>query len=681
MAEKTKKSFFETGLMRSKIKSRTVSLFPEAGLGYLLGPILALVGNGVVNIWLIQYWDKVLGLGSWAPLFETLLPIISAIVIIIGNVLVGKLMERKPSLAGKARPLILISVPFLLIAMLALFLVPFPEAAKESTLIADMAAGKVWIENGALKGSPTVTGGLLASIFIAVGYNLYYAIAWPIYYTSHSALVNLSTRDSGKRGLLGTAIMAAQLGAAGVSGMFGGLLVDLLGLLPKYNYSAAYIELKKLGDVTFTNDFVEAIQDPAYTTVISREQANQKWTILMIVMVVALIIGCLLEYYFTRERITEENIKNAEAAAANGQAQAEPKKVTMSQQIKICMKDKYWWMLMIFWFLYQFGGMMKNNDMSFFSQALTGGNTVSSIINTVGAVPTALGMVIVWPLAAKLTKSKTIALGGVVAALAAGASFICLGFVGNVGAITGISVASFCIKALGTAPAMYISIALMGNILDHQEAVHGVRTDGFTMAVYGSIMVAMSGICNGIIVGLNAAFPDSRAFLHTFLAFGVEGVCYLIIALMFVFMNVEKFTNVDNKAIIADQKAEVLAAGGEWVEPDVRAKQEEEENARLVEEARVEQLKVDCEKKGLNFEEENAKALAKKAEADEKASKKKADAEAKKQAKLDAMSEEQKAAAAKKAEEKKAKQDEKDAAALEDLNKIRQGIGRPAIEG
>lgn len=325
--------------------------------------------------------------------------------------------------------------------------------------------------------------------------------------------------------------------------------------------------------------------------------------------------------------------------------------------------------------------MMKNNDMSFFSQALTGGNTVSSIINTVGAVPTALGMVIVWPLAAKLTKSKTIALGGVVAALAASASFICLGFVGNVGAITGISVASFCIKALGTAPAMYISIALMGNILDHQEAVHGVRTDGFTMAVYGSIMVAMSGICNGIIVGLNAAFPDSRAFLHTFLAFGVEGVCYLIIALMFVFMNVEKFTNVDNKAIIADQKAEVLAAGGEWVEPDVRAKQEEEENARLVEEARVEQLKVDCEKKGLNFEEENAKALAKKAEADEKASKKKADAEAKKQAKLDAMSEEQKAAAAKKAKEKKAKQAEKDAAALEDLNKIRQGISRPAIEG
>ena len=661
MAEKTKKSFFETGLMRSKIKSQTVSLFPEAGLGYLLGPILALLGNGVINIWLIQYWDKVLGLGTWAPLFETLLPILSAIIIVIGNIIVGRLMERKPSLAGKARPLILLGMPVILVAMLLLFLVPFPGAAKETA-----AAG-------------SFEGGMLASIFIAVGYNLYYAFAWPMYYTSHSALVNLSTRDGGKRGLLGTAIMAAQLAAAGVSGMAGGFLVDVIGLLPKYEYTVLKDGALK---TVVTNDLGEATADGvlSYNILISRETANGKWTILMIVMIVALILGCLLEYFFTRERITEENIKNAEAVGGNDN-KAEAKKVSMGQQIKICMKDKFWWMLMIFWFLYQFGGMMKNNDMSFFSQALTEGNSVSSVINTVGAVPTALGMVIVWPLAAKLTKSKTIALGGVVAALAAAASFACLGFIGNVGAITGISVASFCIKALGTAPAMYISIALMANVLDHQEAVHGVRTDGFTMAVYGSIMVAMSGLCNGIIVGLHAAFPsiEQRRILHTFLAFGVEGICYLIIAIMFIFMNVEKFTNVDNKAIVADQKAEILAAGGQWVEPDVRAKAEEEENARLVEEARVNQLKIDCEKKGLNFEEENAKFLKQKEEADAKAAQKKADAEAKKQAKLDAMTPEQKQAMEDKKAAKAAKQAEKDAEALVELNKIRAGIGRPAV--
>ena len=697
MAEKTKKSFFETPLMRTKIKSRTVSLFPEAGLGYLLGPVLALFCNGVVNIWLVQYWHNVIGMGSWAPWLETVIPLASSVIIIIGNLLVGRLMERKPSLAGKARPLILLGMPIIAVALVLLFIIPVPGAANEETIL-----------QGLITGQTSMEGGLLASIFAAVGYNLFYAFAWPMYYTSHSALVNLSTRDSGKRGLLGTAIMAAQLGAAGVSGMFGGIIVDALGLLPVYTYDNTYAYANKLlseadmkaveaGTKTlvpglensvksaFTNDFtqVQKLSGAEYSITISREAANQKWVILMIVMIAALIIGCLLEYFFTRERITEEQIKNAEAAAANGEEKVEAKKVTMSQQVKICMKDKYWWMIMIFWFLYQFGGMMKNNDMSFYSQAYTNGVSLSSFINTIGAVPTALGMAIVWPLAAKFTKSKAISLGGVLAALGAAAAFTCLGFATNEAAVSGVSIGAFCVKALGTAPAMYISIALMANVLDHQEAVHGVRTDGFTMAVYGSIMVAMSGICNGIIIGLNnlidPANKEALRFLHTFLAYGVEGVCYLLIAVMFLFMNVEKFTNVDNKAIVYDQKAEVLSAGGEWVEPEERARLEEEENARLVEEARVEQLKIDCEKKGKDFDAENAKFLEQKAAADKKAADKKAAADAKKQAKLDAMSQEQKDAMAKKEEEKKAKQAEKDAAALEDLNKIREGIGRPAV--
>ena len=692
MAEKTKKSFFETGIMRSRIKSRTVSLFPEAGLGYLLGPILALFCNGVVNVWLVQYWHNVIGMGSWAPWLETLIPLVSSAIIIVGNILVGRLMERKPSLAGKARPLILLGMPLIAVALVLLFVFPVPGAADEGKIIA---------------GTAGMEGGIAASICAAVGYNLFYAFAWPMYYTSHSALVNLSTRDGSKRGLLGTAVMAAQLAAAGVSGMFGGIIIDALGLLPVYKYSEAYClaqgtalklqdnpswkvwaDLKQtdLGEVLVaknvtTNDFSKVsglMRDVEYSVQISREQANQKWFVLMIVMIAALIIGCLLEYFFTRERITEENVKNAESKGE----QQDKKKASMGEQAKVCMKDKYWWMLMGFWFLYQFGGMMKNNAMSFFSQAYTGQVSLSSFINTVGAVPTALGMVIVWPLAAKFTKAKAISLGGVLAALGASAAFSCLAFVGNEGAITGISIASFCIKAIGTAPAMYISLALMANVLDHQEAVHGIRTDGFSMAVYGSIMVAMSGICNGIIVGLDNAVTGDAAkqFLHTFLAFGVEGICYILIAVMFLFMGVERFTNVDNKAIVADQKTEVLAAGGNWVAPDERLKLEEEENNRLVEEARVAELKEKCEKKGLNFEEENNKFLSKKAEADKKAADKKAAQEAKKQAKLDAMSEEQKAAQAKKEEEAKAKQAEKDAKALEDLNKIREKLNRPAVE-
>lgn len=591
----SKKSVFESPLLSTKIKSASVTLLPEAGLGYLLGPILALMSNGVINIWLVQYWDKVLMLGEWSPLFETLLPILSAILVVIGNLFVGKLMERKPSIAGKARPLILVAMPFIAVALLALFIVPLP-----------IGAGGTFSNIG-------------ASVIIAIAYNLYYALAWPIYYTSHSALVNLSTRDGKARGLLSTAVMGAQLGAAGLSGMAGGLLVDLIGLLPKYKYGIDPTTGKALTTNVYSDALSKVGGDASkIETLITPAQANSKWTILMIIMIVCLVIGCLMEYYFTRERITEERVK-LEGSSTEKKTD-EKKSVSMSEQIKICVKDKYWWLIIIFFFLYQFGGQMKNNDMSFYSQAMTGENTLSSLINTLGAIPTALGMLIVWPIAAKLTKAKTISLGGVLAFVGSLIAFICLipSVSESTAAISALSVTSFMVKALGTAPAMYISLALMANILDHQEAVYGKRTDGFTMAVYGSIMVAMSGVCNGIIVGINSIAGDNAKFIHTFLGFGVEGICYLVMAIMFLFMNVEKFTKEDNEKIVARQKEECLAQGLEWIEPAERLKMEEEENKRLVEEARVAELKAKCEKMGLSFEEEEAKYQAKKQEAERK---------------------------------------------------------------
>ena len=132
-----KKSVFETPLLSTKIKTNSVKLFPETALGYLLGPMLAMIANGVVNTYLLQYWDKVLGLGTNAALFETLLPIISAIVIVIGNLAIGRLMERKPSIAGKARPLILLGLPFIAVALLLLFLVPIPWNADGSAGLPD----------------------------------------------------------------------------------------------------------------------------------------------------------------------------------------------------------------------------------------------------------------------------------------------------------------------------------------------------------------------------------------------------------------------------------------------------------------------------------------------------------------------------------------------------------------
>ena len=68
-----------------------------------------------------------------------------------------------------------------------------------------------------------------------------------------------------------------------------------------------------------------------------------------------------------------------------------------------------------------------------------------------------------------------------------------------------------------------------------------------------------------------------------------------------------KHAKEEHDAIITHQKAAVLAEGGKWIEPEERARLEQEEADRKAEEARKEELRARCKKQGLNFEEEEKK--------------------------------------------------------------------------
>ena len=46
---KKKKSFFESPLLSSKVKSANVKIFPEGGLGFFIGPTLALLANSILG--------------------------------------------------------------------------------------------------------------------------------------------------------------------------------------------------------------------------------------------------------------------------------------------------------------------------------------------------------------------------------------------------------------------------------------------------------------------------------------------------------------------------------------------------------------------------------------------------------------------------------------------------------
>ena len=587
----SKKSIFESPILSTKIKSANAKLFPEALIGYFLGPTLAMLSNSVLSSYLNKYLTDVLNMTKWASTFLTLLPILSVILVVAGNILVGRLMENNKTKAGKARPLLLVAVPFMVLAMLVLFVItPFTNEDSVSSQQ------------------------ILAMILIAIGYNLWYAVAYPFYYTSHSALVGLSTRNSKDRSLIATIANATQLAAIGLCSM---ILPFFLGKLFVYQLDPAVIATYP-GAQAVLNETTGAImyyKDAAGAIIYDGMASYGAWNFFVIALMAISAIGALLEYYFTRERVTEEsfdlNIKKEEKKAT-----------PISQQLKICLKDKFWVIMIIFFFMYQLGGMLKNVSQLYYCQSMFAdaygnytidyGGALHGTLSIVGAIPTAVGMVIAWPLANKIGKGKAILFGSLVS-VAGGI----MGLLIPAGMPYSypLAVVAFVIKALGSSPAMYLSLALLADIMDHQEALHGVRTDGLSMSIYGAIMVGMTGIATGILNVVLGAVEYSNTNVTSelirsvlpWIFFGGETIGYAVIAAIFVFMGVEKFSKFDHKAIVMDQKAKAAAEGVAYVDPLDKLEPEEREAALKKEaEAKAKYDALPAEKKAA-IEAEDAK--------------------------------------------------------------------------
>ena len=549
MSKKGGLAGFYEKLPPSLIKKNNVTLIPEGAIGYLVGPTLALLANSVMSNYFNKYMSDVLHINNWAKGFFTWLPVISVIFVVIGNIIVGKLMDNNVSKAGKARPLLLLSVPLSLIALLFLFVFCPYNALNES-----------W-HTGAL-------------VCIAIGYNLWFAFAYPMYYTPHAALVSLSTRNSKDRSLLATISNATMLAAMGLSSM---ILPFFLNLLFVYDMSGK--------GTPVTNDAGKILYyvDETGAAIYDAGLSQNHWKIFVIALIIITFVGVMIEYFFTRERVTEETA---------GSAGNEKKALSTGAQAKICLHDKFWILMMVFFFLYQFGGMIKNVSQNYFCTAMfpdaNGNYTVSyggqlqGTLAIIGAIPTALGMVIALPLANALgSKTKAIICGAVVATIG--------GAIGMLAPSNWVVViVSFVIKALGSTPAMYLSLALLADILDHQEAVNGVRTDGLSMTIYGAIIAGMTGLTTGVLNAVLSAVNYDISTLQTtgalraampWVFIGGETLCYLGIFLIFLFVKVEKVGKIDHKAIVEDQKAAAKAEGRKFISAEEKIRMEEGEEA------------------------------------------------------------------------------------------------------
>ena len=403
------------------------------------------------------------------------------------------------------------------------FLVVFPIVSKIIDAITNVAMGYIIDRTHTSQGKArpwlllsapllAVTGVLLFTvpaasetvqvIWVMVSYNLFYSFAYTIFNMSHNLMVPLSTRNTTQRGGLSVFNQIATI-------MMSGILVALvfpMVIMPKIGVDKA------------------------------------KWITLMSVLSILTLPLTPLEYYFTKERVTLE-----EQDAAGVQ------QIAFAKQLKAIFTDKYMLLIYAYFLIYTMGSSIKNLSLVYFCNYVLGSyndGVTQTMLSVIGGIPMGLGIFAVWPLAKKFGK-RNVTLAGFILYAIGGA--VCWMFPTH---MTLMLVGQF-IKNIGGLPCAYVFMALFADVLDHLEWKTGFRADGVAMSVYNIIAVAMVGICTGVFNGLlgsagyvapeiingvtvAAAQTETVKGVITFGFVGLEVITGVILAVLLVFLNVEK---------------------------------------------------------------------------------------------------------------------------------------------
>ncbi|EOS38382.1 hypothetical protein C808_02583 [Lachnospiraceae bacterium M18-1] len=429
--------------------------------------------------------------------------------------------------------------------------------------------------------SPTVQ-----AIWIMFSYNLYYSIGYTIYYMSHNMMVPLSTRNPKQRD--GVA-MLSNMAMCLIPGFFVAMLFPTL-VLPALGVDA------------------------------------EKWRMMAVIFSIVALPCIMLEYFFTRERISEES-----ADEENVQTKS------IGEQLKACFSSKYWIVFMGVYIVVQIATNLQNTSLLYYCNWVLGSyndGVTQALVSAIGNAPLGFGILIMWPLVAKFGK-RNVMITGLAIAVVAGFAF-CL----NPGNMTWVLV-TLIIRAFGALPITYIMMAMLADALDHVEWQSGFRVDGLSMSIYTIIFTVTAGIAQGVfnfclnIFGYvppsaDGTWVEQSTTVKNFFVFGYQGVmaiaCFIALVL-FWFWKLDKELPVIQKDIVDRHKADAAAQGRVWLSPEEQAAIEAEKAEKEAEENRIKELQAKCVKKGLSFEEEESKyqaqLAAKKAKAEAKAEKKK----------------------------------------------------------
>lgn len=337
------------------------------------------------------------------------------------------------------------------------------------------------------------------------------------------------------------------------------------------------------------------------------------YPILMVTMSVIAIPLLLLEYFYTRERITED--------VAVEHDRLDEQKIPLRDQMKALLSNKYFVILII---IATVSGIVDNykggNVQYFYIKFMLGGAEnplMYTIYQVVTGVPLGIGAFAIYPMAKKFG-IKNLTVGGYALVL--------------IGSIMGwmfpdqmvpAMVGGF-LRNVGWLPNAYIFATLLCFAYDSVEYKSHMRLEGMMgvaviTALQALIYAPFAGGFESTIlrlgfVDVEGVIPSVEVTNFMTLSFYLfDAILAAVVVILLPFVDVEKKLPEINAELLRRKKEAVLARGEEWIDPEEQERLDAERADAQREANRIADLKAYCQKKGLDFDTENAKYLAKQA--------------------------------------------------------------------
>lgn len=360
-----------------------------------------------------------------------------------------------------------------------------------------------------------------------------------------------------------------------------------------------------------------------YFAVLVNDFEGTWWRLLIVITAVIGIIASIVEYFWTRERITEDN------RSVSVENEIGSTKVPLLLQVKNVMTNKYYLLGTLLGVFFVCGVNLQGvNARTYFTQYILGAtaeNQLATIYLMIAMQPIAIGTIVV-PMLARKHGSRPILIGSCVLALVGIA--VCF-----------IHPYSLMFACLGGLVFSFGSVAMsnMNGVVSQQAAdmveyKHGYRIEGTLGAALVGAAVAIitspvSALYETVLfnLGYDATLQVQNAAVNNWILFTYYGgyaIQAIGIIFVMIFFDAEKKMPKVHAELNRRHREAVEAAGGVYVSPEEKEQKERENAASVAEENRIADLKAHCAKKGLDFNIENKKYLEKAAAKAEKRARK-----------------------------------------------------------